>query len=89
MSDTGSTTSLTLERMRADIAGMLGESPTEVGDDDNLVDLGLDSMRMLGLVMKWGETGIALEFSDLAEYVTLGEWWALVSRMQAAAGDPP
>ena len=44
------------------MAALLGEEPTDIGDDDNLMDLGLDSMRVLGLVMRWGETGIALEF---------------------------
>jgi len=74
---------LTLERMRADIANVLGESPADIGDDDNLMDLGLDSMRMLGLVMTWGKTGLALEFSHLAEYTTLAGWWNVVNAMQA------
>lgn len=76
---------LTLERMRADVAGMLGEAPQDIGDDDNLMDLGLDSMRVLGLVLAWGDTGIALEFSDLAEHATLGGWWIVVQRLQAQA----
>ena len=39
---------LTLERMRADVAEMLNEDPSEVGDDDNLIDFGLDSIRADG-----------------------------------------
>ncbi len=73
---------LTLERMRADIAKLLGEAPEDVRDDDNLMDLGLDSMRMLGLVMAWGEHGIALEFSQLAEHTTLAGWWQVVQGLQ-------
>jgi len=76
---------LSLERMRADVAGMLGEAPEDIGDDDNLMDLGLDSMRVLGLVLAWGNTGIALEFGDLAEHATLGGWWGVVQRLQARA----
>ena len=75
---------LTLERMRADIAKLLGEAPEDVRDDDNLMDLGLDSMRVLGLVMAWGEHGIALEFSQLAEHTTLGAWWQVVQGLQKA-----
>ncbi|PJJ97217.1 phosphopantetheine-binding protein [Lysobacteraceae bacterium NML91-0213] len=77
---------LTLERMRADVADLLGEAPEDIGDDDNLIDLGLDSMRVLGLVMRWGETGIALEFPHLAEHVTLAGWWATVQQLQRQAG---
>lgn len=73
---------LTLERMRADIARQLGEAPEDIGDDDDLMDLGLDSMRVLGLVMKWGETGLALEFSHLAEHTTLAGWWRVVQGLQ-------
>ncbi len=76
---------LTLERMRADIAGMLGETPDAVGDDDHLMDLGLDSMRVLGLVLAWGNTGIPLEFGHLAEHTTLRDWWNVVQRLQGTA----
>lgn len=75
-------TPLDLARMRADVAEMLGEAPEAIGDDDNLIDLGLDSMRVLGLVLAWGNTGIALEFSHLAEHATLAGWWGVVQRLQ-------
>lgn len=78
-------TALTLERMRADVAGMLGEAPEDIQEDENLMDLGLDSMRVLGLVLAWGNTGIPLEFSHLAEHATLGGWWTVVQRLQAEA----
>lgn len=77
---------LTLERMRHDIAAQLGEAPGDVGDDDNLMDLGLDSMRVLGLVMKWGESGLPLEFSHLAEHTTLAGWWRVVQDLQRKGG---
>jgi aryl carrier-like protein len=80
------TQALTLEQMRADIARIIEADLDEVGDDENLMDLGLDSMRMLGLVVKWGQSGIKLEFSDLAEYLTLGEWWVVIQRLQKQAG---
>jgi aryl carrier-like protein len=51
---------LDLERMRADVARVLECTPAEIGDDDNLIDLDLDSMRMLGLVLAWGNTGLPL-----------------------------
>lgn len=76
---------LTLERMRADVAKLLEEDLADVAVDDNLIDLGLDSMRMLSLVLEWSKTGIALEFSDLAEHTTLRQWWQVIERLQAQA----
>ncbi|ROP80342.1 aryl carrier-like protein [Stenotrophomonas rhizophila] len=78
-------TALTLARMRADVAEMLGEAPEDISTGENLMDLGLDSMRVLGLVLAWGNTGIALEFSHLAEHATLDGWWTVVQRLQAQA----
>lgn len=75
---------LDLERMRADVARVLECEPAEIGDDDNLIDLDLDSMRMLGLVLAWGNIGLPLEFSQLAEHTTLRQWWAVVQQLQAA-----
>ena len=54
---------LTRERMRADIAAMIHEDPEEIGGDDNLIDLGLDSMRAMNLLVRWAETGLTLDFA--------------------------
>lgn len=75
---------LDLERMRADVARVLDCEPADIGEDDNLMDLDLDSMRMLGLVLAWSNTGLPLEFSQLAEHSTLRQWWAVVQTLQAA-----
>ena len=80
----GSSEALDLERMRADVARVLDCAPAEIGDDDNLIDLDLDSMRMLGLVLAWGNTGLPLEFSQLAEHSTLRQWWGVIRKLQAA-----
>lgn len=77
---------LTLESMRADIARILHESPDEIGADDNLLDLGLDSMRAMNLVLAWSEAGTELDFAALAERPTLSGWWAHVEAVQAARG---
>jgi len=76
---------LTLERMRADIAAVLHETPDAILDDDNLMDLGVDSLRVLNLSLQWSET-VPLEFSELAEHVTLAEWWNIIRQKRAALG---
>lgn len=75
---------LTRESMRADIAAMIHEDPDEIGGEDNLMDLGLDSMRAMKLLTRWNETGLGLDFSEFAERLTLDAWWSIVNRYQSA-----
>lgn len=75
---------VTLEKMRADIAEMIGEEPETIGVDDNLMDLGLDSMRLMNLILLWQEAGVDLEFGEFAEHFTLGAWWEAVQKRQSA-----
>lgn len=79
------TTPFTLERMRADVARVIGEAPEEIGLDDNLMDWGLDSMRLLTLVIDWNQAGLALDISELGQHTTLNGWWTLVSKQQGQA----
>ena len=74
---------LTLQRMRVDIARMVHEQPEDIALDDNLIDLGLDSMRVLNLIVSWNETGIGLDFSEIAEHTTLNGWWQVVEKRLA------
>ena len=76
-------TAMTLERMRADVAHMLRENPAEIGLDDNLMDWGLDSMRLLNLVLTWNEAGLQLDLSEIGAETTLNGWWRLVQQRQA------
>ena len=75
--------SLTLDQMRADIAKLIFLDPEEIGDDDNLADLGLDSMRLMNLVLKWEQDGLKADFGTFAEFYTLGDWWQAVERIQS------
>jgi aryl carrier-like protein len=77
-------TSLTLERLRADIAAMIEVDVQDVGNTDNLIDLGLDSMRAMNLMLQWSDEGVPLDFADLAENMTLDDLWAVVQERQAA-----
>lgn len=76
-------TPLTLDQMRADIAAMVHEAPENIADDDNLMDLGVDSMRALNLILKWGDQGVEIDFADLAEEVTLAGWWKAAQAQMA------
>ncbi|MFC3123731.1 phosphopantetheine-binding protein [Pseudoroseomonas globiformis] len=74
---------LTRDAMRAQIAATIHEDPSEIGDDDNLMDLGLDSIRAMQLLTRWNETGLGLDFPEFAERLTLNAWWTIVERHQA------
>lgn len=82
------TAPLTLEQMRLDIARLVNEAPEELENDDNLLDWGLDSMRIFNVSVEWNKTGLELRFADLAETPTLAGWWRIVQRQQSdlAAG---
>ena len=75
---------LTLDQMRADIADVLQESPEVVVAGENLLDLGLDSIRIMALAERWSRPGVRVEFADLAERIELAAWWDVVSRRHAA-----
>lgn len=74
-----STAQLTLERIRADVADVLGEDPADIEDEDNLVDVGLDSVRLMSLVERWrAEYGVEVSFVELAEKPGITVWWELL-----------
>ncbi len=78
-------TPFTLERIRADIARLIGEAPEDIGLDDNLMDWGLDSMRLLGLVSEWTQAGLQLDIFELGEHTTLNGWWSVIQKHQGQA----
>ncbi|MEU5878794.1 phosphopantetheine-binding protein [Spirillospora sp. NPDC047279] len=75
-----SSSTLTAEQVRADVAAMVGCDPAEITPDENLFDLGLDSVRIMTLVERWREAGAPhLEVPDLAERPELAYWTTLVA----------
>ncbi|MFJ1709169.1 phosphopantetheine-binding protein [Kitasatospora sp. NPDC088346] len=55
------------DSLRADLADLLDEPAEEIGDDDDLRDLGLDSIRLMSLIALWRGRGARVEFAELAE----------------------
>ncbi|MFF2045047.1 phosphopantetheine-binding protein [Kitasatospora sp. NPDC058170] len=72
------------DTVRADIADILGERPEDIADDEDLRDLGLDSMRLMHLVEIWRGRGARAEFADLADIgtgPTVLSWSAYLTRV--------
>ena len=65
--------------LRALILPLLDESDVPM-DDENLIDYGLDSVRMMALAARWRKVHGDIDFVMLAKNPTLDAWWALLSR---------
>ncbi|MFD6967556.1 phosphopantetheine-binding protein [Streptomyces sp. NPDC059979] len=71
--------SLTLERLVRDVADVLYTEPSDVSLEEDLLDQGLDSIRLMSLVEKWRAEGATVTFVDLAERPTLRQWADLLT----------
>ncbi|MER7665380.1 phosphopantetheine-binding protein [Streptomyces sp. NPDC096193] len=70
---------LTVQQIRQDVADVLGEDPTDIPDDEDLGDHGLDSVRLMSLVEWWRrEHAAEISFVDLAERPAIEVWAALM-----------
>ncbi|MEU6736517.1 phosphopantetheine-binding protein [Streptomyces physcomitrii] len=70
---------LTLRQIREDLADVLDEDAEEIPVDENLVDHGLDSVRLMSLVERWRrEHGTEVAFVDLAERPAIEAWLPLL-----------
>lgn len=71
------------EQLRALILPLLddGEVPSE---SENLIDYGLDSVRIMALAARWRNVYHDIDFVMLAKEPTLAAWWALLARERKA-----
>jgi bifunctional isochorismate lyase/aryl carrier protein len=76
------TAPLSLESLRNDIAEVLDEEPGSFADDDNLIECGLDSIRLMSLATRWREAGVDAGYLELAQEPTVKAWWSLVERSE-------
>jgi len=67
------------EQLRTLILPLLdgGEAPSE---HENLIDYGLDSVRIMALAARWRNVYRDIDFVMLAKEPTLAAWWALLAR---------
>ncbi|MGW4027344.1 phosphopantetheine-binding protein [Streptomyces sp. NPDC005009] len=71
---------LSSDRIRADVAEILGCDISEIGPEENLYDLGMDSVRLMTLMERWRSAGAPdLELPDLAECPELAHWTSLLT----------
>ncbi|MEV6973092.1 phosphopantetheine-binding protein [Kitasatospora sp. NPDC093806] len=68
----------TVERIRAEVADLLGEDPADIPLDENLADWGLDSVRLMALAERWRSEGAEVAFLQLAERPAVEAWAELL-----------
>ncbi|SIO95438.1 isochorismatase family protein [Vibrio spartinae] len=80
-----SVTSLDLDIMQQDVAEILDLDIEDIDVDENLMLLGLDSIRAMSLFEKWRKHGVDVTFSEVIQQVTLRSWWQTMEAAQARA----
>ncbi|MFD3744325.1 amino acid adenylation domain-containing protein [Nocardia sp. NPDC058633] len=69
--------------IRAAIARHLDITADAVAEADDLIQLGLDSIRTMKLAGAWRKRGIAVNFALLAAHPTVDAWYALLNGADA------
>lgn len=63
-----------LSALRRDVARLVGRPAGTIGDHDDLLDLGLDSIRLMSLLQTWSRPGLELDLVDFVEDPRLASW---------------
>ncbi|ANY10564.1 non-ribosomal peptide synthetase [Pseudonocardia sp. HH130630-07] len=79
---------VTRDALRDLVADLLGDDPEEIGDHDDLFELGLQSIALMRLVGRWRGEGRTVGFSDLASAPTIAGWADLLGGAAATADAP-
>ncbi|WP_051406968.1 non-ribosomal peptide synthetase [Nocardia sp. CNY236] len=67
------------------VAQLLGEVPADIDAAENLIEAGIDSLRVMRVVESWNRKGLGVRFADLFERPTVHDWWELVSSRRVDA----
>ncbi|ROO87217.1 mycobactin phenyloxazoline synthetase [Actinocorallia herbida] len=75
--------------LRVLAARLTEEEPEDIELDDNLFELGLDSISLMKVVGTWRQAGVEVSFAELAEHPTLDGWTKLLAARRPAAVPEP
>lgn len=70
---------LTYDEARSAILSML-PAPVPFEDEDNLIEFGLDSIKVMRIVGKWRKAGARVTFAAMIESPCMKDWWALLNK---------
>ncbi|AWK42461.1 hypothetical protein GPY51_01050 [Photorhabdus laumondii subsp. laumondii] len=70
---------LIYEILHREIKALHPEAET-IPEDENLFDIGFDSVKMLMLVDRLNDVGYPINFADLARWPTINDWVKLLAK---------
>jgi len=71
------------------VADMLGVPAVSVDQDANLIEQGLDSIRMMALAGAWRRQGIEVDFAGLAAAPSIRAWANMLGSADVELANPP
>lgn len=74
-----------LQALRAELARILELPLEQVGERDNPLHLGLDSVRLMLLLERWSAGGARVGFVELGECDSVAAWWSLLDSRRVPA----
>ena len=78
---------LTFEIFQKHLARLTGLEPGQLSMETNLVvDLGLDSLKLLEIVLEFEKLGVPVSLADAWGIQTVGDAWQYYQRKAAAHG---
>ncbi len=77
------------EEIRAMIAAQLGCPAEDISDHDDLIQWGLNSIRMMAMAGGWRKRGAAVTFAELAANPTIDSWHGLLNAAVMAPAPVP
>lgn len=77
------------DEIKDTIAAQLGCPAEDIADQDDLIELGLNSIRMMAMAGGWRKRGAAITFAELAAKPTVDSWHALLCGEPAETAAPP
>ena len=72
------------DSVRETIGNLLAAS--HFSDDDNLVGLGLDSLKIMRLVSRWRKAGVKVVFAEMIAEPTLSSWMKILHQKAGVEG---
>lgn len=67
-----------LNTLRCSVAQLLEVEPEAVSVSDDILDQGLDSVRLMLLIERLRDQGADVDFLDFAQFTTLADWAQLL-----------
>ncbi|MBD2795991.1 isochorismatase family protein [Xenorhabdus sp. 18] len=69
----------THERLRTEILPLLDDDCDDIDDHENMLDYGLDSIKIMSLVARWRHEDHKIDFISLMKTPTLANWLSLLT----------